>query len=220
MTEGYYPKERYSDMAFDKTWEEIFRTKEWGKYPPEELVRFIARNYYNVLDRKKVKILDIGCGTGSCIWFMAKEGFDVYGIDGSKTAISIAKKRLQDENLSAHLKEGDFINLEYPKSYFDCITDISSLQHNSIADIKIILSQVKGILKPSGKVFSVMNSNATNLKKDVNLFTEKRVVNYFSEKEVIDMFSIFDEILIDSVTRTDNVNSNIISRFLICATKK
>ncbi len=28
-------------------WENIFSNKEWGKYPSENLIRFIARNFYN-----------------------------------------------------------------------------------------------------------------------------------------------------------------------------
>ncbi|EAI4546039.1 SAM-dependent methyltransferase, partial [Campylobacter jejuni] len=32
-------------------WENIFSQKEWGKYPSENLIRFIAKNFYNVKDR-------------------------------------------------------------------------------------------------------------------------------------------------------------------------
>ncbi|EDP6584064.1 class I SAM-dependent methyltransferase, partial [Campylobacter jejuni] len=28
-------------------WENIFSQKEWGKYPSENLIRFIAKNFYN-----------------------------------------------------------------------------------------------------------------------------------------------------------------------------
>jgi hypothetical protein len=31
---------------WDKGWDKIFSTAEWGKYPGEELIRFIARNFY------------------------------------------------------------------------------------------------------------------------------------------------------------------------------
>ena len=45
--------------SFDETWEEIHSTQEWGKYPSEPVIRFVARNYYKV-DRKATKILDFG----------------------------------------------------------------------------------------------------------------------------------------------------------------
>jgi hypothetical protein len=34
----------------------------WGKYPPEELVRFFAAHYYEAEPRNAVKVLEIGCG--------------------------------------------------------------------------------------------------------------------------------------------------------------
>ena len=41
----------------------MFSTRDWGGYPPEELVRFVARNFFSAPDRKRVKILEIGYGT-------------------------------------------------------------------------------------------------------------------------------------------------------------
>ena len=32
---------------WDKGWDKIFSTAEWGKYPGEELIRFIARNFFS-----------------------------------------------------------------------------------------------------------------------------------------------------------------------------
>ena len=56
-------------------WENIFLQKEWGKYPSIALVRFIASNYYDAQDRNEIKILEIGCGTGANLWYLAREGF-------------------------------------------------------------------------------------------------------------------------------------------------
>lgn len=51
------------EKSFDETWEEIHKTQEWGKYPTEHVIRFIARNYYKK-ERSKIRILDFGCGGG------------------------------------------------------------------------------------------------------------------------------------------------------------
>lgn len=50
--------------SFDNVWEEIHATQEWGKYPSEPVIRFMARNYYKK-DRKSIKVLDFGCGGGN-----------------------------------------------------------------------------------------------------------------------------------------------------------
>lgn len=49
--------------SFDNVWEEIHSTTEWGQYPSEHVIRFVARNYYKK-DRANTKILDFGCGGG------------------------------------------------------------------------------------------------------------------------------------------------------------
>lgn len=73
--------------SIDPKWEEIHRNREWGKYPTEYVIRFVARNYYNFPIRQRVKILDYGCGGGSHTWYLAREGFDTYAFDGSQSAI-------------------------------------------------------------------------------------------------------------------------------------
>ena len=102
----------------------FFKKQEWGKYPEIELVRFIARSFYAVPDRSKIRILDLGCGTGASMWYLSREGFSVYGIDGSKTAIDIVRSQFEEENLKGEFQIGDFIALNYPDDFFDCVVDI------------------------------------------------------------------------------------------------
>lgn len=61
------------------------------------MIRFIARNFYKVNNRESIKILEVGCGPGANLWYMNREGFTVYGIDGSETAIKKAEKRLKED---------------------------------------------------------------------------------------------------------------------------
>ncbi len=89
--------------TFDKIWEEIHQEVEWGgKYPSEEVIRFIARNYYGA-DRENTKILDLGCGTGAVTWFLAREGFDTMGVDGSSVAIEKARKLMKKKKVLKQL---------------------------------------------------------------------------------------------------------------------
>jgi len=38
-------------MAWDPIWERVFSSQAWGKYPGEDLIRFVARNFYAAPDR-------------------------------------------------------------------------------------------------------------------------------------------------------------------------
>ena len=199
-------------MAWDNTWEKIYQEKDWGKYPPEELVRFMMRNYKG----KQAKVLDLGCGTGAATWFLSREGFNAYGIDGSETAIQKAKQRFQQENLKGEFVVGDFIKLNYPDNFFDCIIDISSLQHNSLEDLKLILEEVHRVLKPEGKIFSMMANQNSIINQDVNIHSE-RYIHRVNKEEVNTLFSKFNNLIIDESSRTDN--SNRVNHFLIQAQK-
>ena len=140
-------------MSQNNVWEQIHKSKSWGRYPNEELVRFIGRNFfkYSIPERKNIKILEIGCGQGANIWFLAKEGFDSYGIDISISAIEKANKYLNEfHHTSANLEQGDAKNLQYSDNYFDAVIDVVALQHLTFTDHKIAYNEVKRVLKSNG----------------------------------------------------------------------
>jgi ubiquinone/menaquinone biosynthesis C-methylase UbiE len=143
-------------MTWDKIWDNIFESQEWGKYPPEELIRFIARNFYKAKNRNKVRILDVGCGTGAATWYLAREGFSVFGIDGSQTGIKIAKERFKKEALTGNFTVGDLVKLPYPQNFFKLAIDIAAIQHNDLPSQKKIAAEIFRVLDTKGKFFSIM----------------------------------------------------------------
>ena len=120
--------------SFDQTWEDIHASQEWGKYPSEPVIRFVARNYY-ISERKNVKILDFGCGGGNHTWYLAREGFDTYAFDGSPSAIKRVKTRLEKEGLTANLKVCDALELDYETGMFDCVVDSAAIYANTYENI-------------------------------------------------------------------------------------
>lgn len=91
------------NKSIDPIWEKIHSSQKWGMYPPEHIIRFIARNYYSK-DRSQTKILDFGCGQGANTWYLAREGFDVYAFDGSESACKKSLTYLATENYVLKLK--------------------------------------------------------------------------------------------------------------------
>jgi len=156
-------------MTWDPSWDTVFRTHEWSRYPPEELVRFVATHMPSS-KRGQVRVLEMGCGTGANIWFLARERFDVYGIDGSQTAISRARGRLLKERLKAHLKVGDIVKINefYKGLNFDAIFDVACLQHNRIDVAEQIMDRALGLLKPGGRFFSMMAAKGSYLDRKVD----------------------------------------------------
>jgi SAM-dependent methyltransferase len=147
--------------TWDPVWDKIFRSQEWGKYPPEHLIRFIARNFYSVSDRRAIRLLEIGCGPGANVWFMAREGFSVSGIDGSPTAVQQANARLASEGLMADLRVGDFTELPWADATFDGVVEWVSLVCNPISAIEHALNEVDRVLKPGAPFLSSFFSDKT-----------------------------------------------------------
>ena len=141
---------------YSSHWEEKFKSRPWGKYPSEDLVRFIFKNFINI-GKTELSVLEIGCGTGANLWFLKKEGLSVSGIDGSKEAIEIASNRLKKEvsnSFSSNLINGDFSSLPWEDQSFDIVIDIFSLYANKIDNIKSTIEESKRVLKKGGYFFT------------------------------------------------------------------
>src|SRR5580704_4485068 len=151
----------HAGSGWDPVWEQIFRSREWGKYPPEHVIRFIARNFYRVPDRKDVRLLEVGCGPGANVWFMAREGFTVSGIDGSSTAIEQACERLSREGLTAGLRVGDYSTIPWPDSGFDGVVENVSLYCNRWDAVKRAVGEIHRVLKPGALFLSSFFTDRT-----------------------------------------------------------
>lgn len=216
-------------------WDEVYCGKEWGKYPPEELVRFVGRNFLGVSDRKAVKFLEIGCGAGANLLFLTKEQFTVFGLDGSQVALDRAHERLVAEGLVATLAKGDAVALFYPDQSFDCVIDLECMYANSLADSRRIVAEAHRVLKPGGLFFSKTfmtgtSGEATAIKMTGESNTYLSVPNgpfnagygiirLTAEDEIPGLYGIFSRIEWDHVIRTDRNRRYVVREWLITCQK-
>jgi SAM-dependent methyltransferase len=222
-------------MMWNSGWDDVFRAKDWGKYPPEELVRFVGRNYFGVPDRKAVGFLEIGCGAGANLLFLAQEGFDATGLDGSTVALERARQRLTERGLEAQLDRGEAMELPYGDSSFDCVLDIECIYANTLADSRRIIGEVHRVLKPGGLLFSKAfmtgmtgSARGRRLEGEPNTFLEMPegpfnqgygVIRLTSEEEIPGLYGLFPEISTDFVIRSDCNRNKKISEWLITCRK-
>ncbi|OKP90593.1 hypothetical protein A3842_03205 [Paenibacillus sp. P3E] len=87
-------------MAWDQTRENVFKIREWGNYPSEDLIRCITRYFYGTPNRKEIKILEVGCGIGANLWYVAREDFSDFGIDAYESCTFDAV--IDSETISAN----------------------------------------------------------------------------------------------------------------------
>jgi SAM-dependent methyltransferase len=204
-------------MSWDPAWEGAFREREWGRYPPEELIRFVAARFYGAPDRRAIRILDAGCGPGANLWYLAREGFWPVGVDGSKTALDRARERLRKESLDAELVHGDLTQLGayFEPESFDAIVDVAALQHNRIGDIRQAVHSMHACLKPGGHLFSTLvaaGSWGDGLGREVEpgTYSDVRegplagagVCHFFELEETEQVFGLFDDVHIEHSERS------------------
>lgn len=89
----------------------------------EELVEWIINENANTDKSKKVKILDIGTGSGCIAVSLAKNlpNAEVYAIDVSKKALETAKRNALNNNVEVTFMFQDILELEALKYNFDII---------------------------------------------------------------------------------------------------
>ncbi|WP_422368147.1 class I SAM-dependent methyltransferase [Pelagibius sp.] len=140
-------------VTFDAIWEEKYASGHAQRYPWDVVVSFVFRHAPRDRPCQEVAILEVGCGTASNLWFAAREGFSVAGIDGSASAIDYAKKRFAEDKLEGDLRVGDFTKLDFPDNSFDCIIDRGALTCCGHSALKRALAEVRRVLKPGGHFF-------------------------------------------------------------------
>ena len=196
-------------MSWSNEWEEEIYSKgdHFNEYPYDILVSIVARKYYNVENRKEIKILDLGCGAGNNSKFLAEQGFTVDGIDGASTAIKVARQNIKKNNLDhrANFKVGEFNSLPYEDEKFNCVIDRESIYANHKKNIKNIISnEVYRVLKDDGIFISFIYSSVHPQKEygneiekntynnfDRGSFENTGVVHFVDLKEILEFYSKF-----------------------------
>lgn len=98
-------------------------------------------------------VLELGCGNGAmAAQHLAHQGYAVWGIDISETAIRWAEERFRQAGLPAHFLVGDVGHIEHCKdATFELIMDGSCL-HCLIDDARArCFAEVRRLLKPGGR---------------------------------------------------------------------
>lgn len=140
-------------VSLDPVWEEKYSQGHTVKYPYDSVVTFVFRNAPRNVERSQVRVLEVGSGTGNNLWFVAREGWSAYGIDGSQSAIDFAEELFKKDGLEGDFKVGDFTKLPYQDNFFDLVIDRGSITCCGFSAGKKAIAEVLRVLKPGGKFF-------------------------------------------------------------------
>jgi len=96
------------------------------------------------------KVLDVGCGTGSLALKLARQGYQVVGVDISESCIKITKNRVKEEGLtkSVIVSIGSATKINLPDNSVDCVIAGEVLEH--LKDDGAAVSEFSRVIKPGG----------------------------------------------------------------------
>ncbi|HEY3343985.1 MAG TPA: class I SAM-dependent methyltransferase [Anaerolineaceae bacterium] len=129
------------------TWDALFHNEEFRwKEPHEQVIQFVDR----FSPKRPARILDLGCGAGRHVVYLAAQGFQMVGLDNSPTALSLTRDWLDRTGLSARLVCADMTRPGFPSNSFDGLISIFVLYHNRLAAIRQTIEEIHRLLKPGG----------------------------------------------------------------------
>lgn len=117
------------------------------------------------IDKEKVSICDLGCGTGLFLNCLKNTKTALYGYDISHKNVVISQKtnRLRYIKVSRTLKEYALLQ-HIPHYFFDIITAFEVIEH--VPDINMFVKQITDYLKPGGIIIlSVPNKGRLPIKE-------------------------------------------------------
>jgi len=112
----------------------------------------------NILEKHSVKtVLDLTCGTGSQVFWLAKRGYKVIGTDINSGMLKIARSKARKEKLALKFIIGDMRTLKVGE--FDAvITIFNAVGHLTKFDFEATMRNVHQNLKDGGLyIFDIFN---------------------------------------------------------------
>ncbi len=138
----------------------------------------------NIYLNKKIKVLDIGCGTGRIIGlFKNNKNIKAYGIDITPSMLNIAKKKLKSyKNIT--LLEGNAESLPFKKNYFDVVYSFKTLPH--VKDLDKAIKEVNRVSKRNSMIFLEFYNKKSMRRLTSNI---KTYTKWHSVEEIVNLLN-------------------------------
>jgi SAM-dependent methyltransferase len=132
-----------SSLDYDEVASEFDRRYELHAYPGVErcLLDFVS-------GPQRLRVLEVGCGTGRWLALLDAAGHDVAGIEPSEQMLARAQARVK-----ADLRHGAAEALPWPEGCFDRVICINALHH--LTDPPRAVREAFRVLRPGGRLVSV-----------------------------------------------------------------
>ena len=156
--------------------------------PPDALIALVESGSV-----RPCRTIDLGCGAGNYAIYLAGLGFDVTGVDSSRTAIRIATENATKNGVRCHFVVADLLgDLHEVTGMFGFAFDWELLHHIFPEDRETYVRNVHRILNPGATYLSVCFSEEDPQFGGTGKFRRTPIgttLYFSSESELRDLFS-------------------------------
>jgi SAM-dependent methyltransferase len=100
-------------------------------------------------------VLDVGCGAGSNVLWLAKRGFAAHGVDLSSGAVAAARSRAEKTGVAAEFRTGDALALPFARSAFGAALDHGCFHTLPIGRRPEYVEEIRRVVRPGGSFLLV-----------------------------------------------------------------
>jgi ubiquinone/menaquinone biosynthesis C-methylase UbiE len=198
-------------------------------YSPEEPDETVVRFAGSMRRRRKEAALDLACGAGRHVVYLAQQGFTVTGADISRTGLRMTRKKLEEPRLNAALVRSAMNSLPFSDSSFDAVICTRAIHHQRLRGIQQTLSEIKRVLRKGGTVLidflsKRTYSHAKGVEIEAETFIEtegheRGIVHHYTDQEELQRVFIDFRIISIDLNETQ-VEGRLRSRFTVQATRR
>ena len=167
------------------------------------------------------KAVELGCGTGNYVIYMASRGFDATGVDISGAAIRIAKDSASGKGVACRFLVADVLgDLAGIGEPFDFAYDWELLHHIFPPDREKYVRNVARLLGPGARFLSVCFSEKSPQFGGAGKYrrTPLDTVLYFSSES--EMISLFETLFVIDELGTIDIEGKFARHKAVCAFMK
>ncbi len=150
-----------TDQAMKRVWEESFAeqiaSSAYNTAPSEAVIRTVSYHLRDLTEKggpaAPLQFLEMGCGAGPNLLWLAQKGIMVSGVDVAPTALRLTRETLERAGYGkqiGQLLEASVSHVPLPDASFDGIIESCVFQHLGRADREAAFREVHRLLKPGG----------------------------------------------------------------------